>query len=227
MAKNSQETRTGIDQLNDNLTAVEQKVQSNQRLIAWLCIAAAAVVCVVLIYIYAIHKPGIEASNNAIGQADMTLATGNDSLALVQYKQVADEYSNAGGNRAKLNAAILLYKQQKWAEALKYLDDYKPSETLIGASATALKGDCYVNLGKYEDALECFKKAAKMSDDNPAYTPYFLLKEANVYRELKKYDDEADVYEDIIEKYPNYGASINVDMQKYLERAKAQEGKED
>lgn len=224
MANNNEQTRNGIDELNDNLTSMEQKVQTNQRLIAWLCIAAAAVVCVVLIYIYAIHKPGVEAANNAVGQADMTLAAGNDSLALEQYKQVAADYSHAGGNRANLNAAIILYKQQKWEEALKYLNDYDPSESLIGASATALKGDCYVNLQKYDDALSCFKKAVKISDDNPAYTPYFLLKEANVYRELKNYKEEAAIYQEIIDKYPTYGPSINVDMEKYLARAKAQAG---
>lgn len=222
MAKNQEDQTTGIDQLNDNLTAIEQKVQTNQRLIAWLCIAAAAVVCVVLIYIYAIHKPGVEAANNAVGQADITLAQGNDSLALEQYKQVAGEYGHDGGNRANLNAAILLYKKGNYEEALKYLEDYKPSDNLIGASATCLKGDCYVNLQKYEEALKCFKKAEKISDENPSYTPYFIMKQANVYRELKDYKEEAECYEEIIEDYPAYGPSINVDMQKYLDRAKAQ-----
>lgn len=224
MAKNNEETRTGIDNLNDQLTGIEQKVQNNQKIIAWICIAVAAVVCIVLLYIYAIHKPGVEAARNAIGQADITLSEGNDSLALVQYKQVAADYGHEGGNRAKLNAAILLYKQGQWQEAINYLDDYKASETLIGASSQALKGDCYVNLKNYEKALECYEKAVKISDKNPAYTPYFLMKEATVYRELKNYKEEADVYEDIIEDYPDYGPSINVDMQKYLDRAKAEAG---
>lgn len=224
MAKKKEELPNGLDKLNDNLTSVEQTVQANQRLIAWLCIAAAAVVCIVLIYVYAVYKPGVEAANNAVGQADMTLAQGNDSLALEQYKQVAAEYGHDGGNRANLNAAILLYKNGQYEEALNYLDSYKTSESVIGASATALKGDCYVNLEKYDDALKCFEKAVKISDNNPAYTPYFLLKEANVYRELKDYKKEAEVYEDIIEHFPDYGPSINVDMKKYLERAQAQAG---
>lgn len=224
MAKKPEETRTSLDELNDNLTSMEQKVQKNQKLIAWLCIAAAAVVCLVLIYIYAIHKPGVEAANNAVGQADMTLAQGNDSLALVQYKQVASEYGHDGGNRANLNAAILLYKNKQWEEAIKYLDDYKASESLIGASAMALKGDCYVNLKNYDEALKCFRKAQDIAGDNPAYTPYFLMKQANVYRELKNYKDEAAAYQTIVDDYPDYGPSINVDMQKYLDRAKAQAG---
>ena len=224
MVNNNNETRSSIDNLNDQLTGLEHKVQNNQKIIAWICIAVAAVVCIVLLYIYAIHKPGAEAARNAIGQADITLSEGNDSLALVQYKQVAADYGHEGGNRAKLNAALLLYKQGQWQEAINYLDDYKASETLIGASSQALKGDCYVNLKKYDEALDCYEKAVKISDDNPAYTPYFLMKEATVYRELKDYKKEASVYQAIVDEYPDYGPSINVDMQKYLERAKAEAG---
>lgn len=224
MANNNEETRTTIDNLNDQLTGIEQKVQNNQKIIAWICIAVAAVVCIVLLYIYAIHKPGAEAAQNAIGQADITLSEGNDSLALVQYKQVAADYGHEGGNRAKLNAAILLYKQGQWQEAINYLNDYKASESLIGASSQALKGDCYVNLKNYEEALDCYEKAVEISDENPAYTPYFLMKEATVYRELKDYKKEAATYQEIVDEYPDYGPSINVDMQKYLERAKAEAG---
>lgn len=224
MANNNEETRTTIDNLNDQLTGIEQKVQNNQKIIAWICIAVAAVVCIVLLYIYAIHKPGAEAAQNAIGQADMTLSEGNDSLALVQYKQVAADYGHEGGNRAKLNAAILLYKQGQWQEAINYLNDYNASESLIGASSQALKGDCYVNLKNYEEALDCYEKAVKISDENPAYTPYFLMKEATVYRELKDYKKEAATYQEIVDEYPDYGPSINVDMQKYLDRAKAEAG---
>ncbi|MDE5689935.1 MAG: hypothetical protein K2I38_04490, partial [Duncaniella sp.] len=60
----------------------------------------------------------------------------------------------------------------------------------------------------------------KISDNNPHYTPAFLLKEATVLREQKDYKAEAAVYEQIVKEYPNYGAEIGVDMQKYLERAK-------
>ena len=64
----------------------------------------------------------------------------------------------------------------------------------------------------------------KISDENPAYTPYFLMKEATVYRELKDYKKEAATYQEIVDEYPDYGPSINVDMQKYLDRAKAEAG---
>lgn len=223
MAKDkNQETQTGIDQINDQLTSIEQRVQNNQKLIMWACIIVAAVVCIILFYIYGIRKPGIESANNAIGQADITLATGNDSLALQQYKQVADEYGYEAGNRANLNAAILLYQDGKYEEALNYLKKYDSSESIIGASAKSLEGDCYVNLKKYDEALKCFQTAVKASDKNPYYTPLFLMKEATVQRELKNYKAEAELYTTIKEEYPQFAGSTQMDLDKYIARANAQ-----
>lgn len=225
MAKqNENETRTSLDDLNDQLTGIEQKVQNNQKKIMWGIVAVLAIVCLILVWIYAIRRPGIEAANNAIGQADMTLSLGNDSLALVQYKQVADEYGHDAGNRAALNAAILLYNNKQYEEAISYLKKYSPTESLIGASSASLEGDCYVNLKDYEKAIDCFRKAVKISDNNPHYTPVFLMKEATVQRELKNYKAEAALYKEITEKYPRFGMENGIEIEKYLKRAELQAG---
>ncbi|MDE6488864.1 MAG: tetratricopeptide repeat protein, partial [Paramuribaculum sp.] len=168
------ETKTGLDNLNDSLTGIEQTVEKNQKLIMWGCIGVVAIVAIILIYMFAIRKPGIENSNNAIGQADLEMLVGNDSTALVQYQHVADEYGYDAGNRAALNAAILLYKKGKYQEALDYLAKYSSKENVIGATAKSLEGDCYVNLDKLDEAIACYEKAVKISDKNPALTPYFL-----------------------------------------------------
>ena len=225
MAKENQtENRTAVEELNDSLTGIEQKVQNNQKTIMWACVAVVAVVCAVLIYVYGIRRPGIESANNAIGQADLTMAMGNDSLARQQYQQVADEYDYEAGNRAQLNAAILLYQQGKYQEAINYLKNYSANESIIGASSKALEGDCYVNLKNYNEAIDCYREAAKISDKNPSYTPYFLMKEATVQRELKNYKAEADLYRTIRDEYPEYAAMQQIDFEKYIARAEAQAG---
>ncbi len=217
--KPNEETRTSIDEVNDTLTGIGEKVQSNPKVVVWSCVAVAAVVAIILLYVYVIRQPGQNAANNALGQADIELLMGNDSIALAKYQQVAADHGYDAGNLANLNAAILLYKQGKYEDALKYLKDYSSSETIIGASAKSLEGDCYVNLKKYPEAIDCYKQAVKISDNNPHYTPAFLLKEATVLREQKDFKAEAAVYEEIMKDYPNYGAEIGVDLEKYLERA--------
>lgn len=222
--ENQTETRTSIDELNDQLTNIEQKVQNNQKSIMMACIGVAVVVVLILGYLYGIRKPGIAAANDAIGQADLTLVMGNDSLALAQYQQVADEYSYDAGNRAALNAAILLYQQGKYQDAINYLNNYSSSENIIGASSKALEGDCYVNLKEYEKAIDCFKEAANISDNNPAFTPYFIMKEATVQHELKNYKAEAELYRTIEKEYPEYAANLQIDLTKYITRAESLAG---
>ncbi|MCI8997835.1 MAG: tetratricopeptide repeat protein [Muribaculaceae bacterium] len=219
--KPQDETRTSIDEVNDTLTGIGEKVQNNPKPLIWLGIGVAVVVAAILIYVYAIRQPGQNAANKALGQADIELLMGNDSIALAKYQQVADEHGYDAGNLANLNAAILLYKDKKYEEALGHLKNFSSSESIIGASAKSLEGDCYVNLQKYSEAISCFKDAVKISDNNPHYTPAFLMKEATVYREMKDYSAEASIYEQIVKEYPTYGAEINVDIQKYLDRAKA------
>lgn len=221
--KPKDETRTSIDDFNDSLTGLGEKVQNNSRIIVIATIVVTVVIALILIWVYAIRQPGINAANQALGQADIELLMGNDSVALAKYKQVAADHGYKAGNLAGLNAAILLYKDKKYEEALSYLKDFSSSESIIGAGAKSLEGDCYVNLKKYDEALGCFKQAVKISDNNPAYTPTFLLKEATLLREMKDYKAEAAVYQQIITDYPAYGAEIGVDLKKYLERALASE----
>ena len=150
---------------------------------------------------------------------------GNDSVALDKFRNVADEYGYKSGDIAALNAAIILYKDKKYEEALTYLKKYSTTETIIGAGAKSLEGDCYVNLKQYPQALDAFKAAVKVSDNNPYYTPVFLMKQATVLREMKDYKAEAAIYEQILKDYPKAPAALNVDIEKYLQRAKASEAK--
>jgi len=219
--KPKDDIRTSIDEVNDTLTGIGEKVQNNPKIIIWSCVIVAAIVAIILIYVYAIRQPGQASANQALGQADIELLMGNDSIALAKYQQVAADHGYDAGNLANLNAAILLYKQKKYDEAIEYLSNFSSSENIIGASAKSLEGDCYVNLKKYDEAIGCFKKAASISDNNPHYTPAFLLKEATVYREMKDYKAEAAIYEEIMKEYPAYGAETGMDIQKYLERAKS------
>lgn len=216
-----QENRNAVEEVNDTLTGIGEKMQRNSQYIMYATVAVAVVVIAVLVYIYAFRQPAIQSGNEALGQADMELILGNDSIALAKYEQVAANHGYKAGDLAALNAAALLYKQGKYEEALKHLKSYSTSESIIGAAACSLQGDCYVNLKNYDEALDCFKKAVKVSDNNPAYTPTFMLKQATVLHELKDYTAEAKVYEEIQKEYPRFGQSMGIDIKKYIERANA------
>lgn len=220
--KASEQDANAIDELNDQLTGISQKVQENQRIIYIASGVVAAIVICILAYIYGVRNPGIEKGNDEIGQADLQLFNGADSVALQQYENIANEHGYSAGNRAALQAAILLYNKGEYQEALNYLNKYSADEAFIGAAAYSLEGDCYVNLDQLDNAVKAFQQAISQSDDNPAYTPYFMQKLARVYNAQQNYGAELKIYEEIEKKYPLYGDTYGVDIKKYLERARLQ-----
>lgn len=150
-------------------------------------------------------------------------STGVDAEALkvLESYEAAAAMGHDGGNRAKLMAAVYAYKTGDYDKAIKYLEDFDADDEIIAATAQALKGDCYVMKDDFQKAVECYKEGAKISNDNPALTPFFLEKEAVVERELGNFDAEAQLYQTLLDTYPQYGMSHGVNYEAYLERAKA------
>lgn len=220
--KKTETPESGLENLNDTLTSMTTKVQDNKKLITVCSVAVVAVIAIVLAYVYFFRGPGINKANDAVGTADLTLAQGNDSVALVQYMNVADEYGYDAANRAALQSAILLYKNGDYRKALDYLSKYSAKEEIIGSAAYSLKGDCYVNLDKFQEAVKCYKDAISQSNDNPSYTPYFMLKLARVYAALGNHADEAAMYKEVLTRYPVYGSANNIDVEKLYDRARLQ-----
>ena len=224
MAENNQkqEPATALEEVNQDNRELQDKVTMGQKYIMWGMIALSVIAIVVLVYIFAIRNPGIKSANEAVSQADVTLSQGNDSLALAQYQQVANQYGYEGGNRAALMAATLLYKDGKYEEAIKELKNFSPSEAIVGAAAYSLEGDCNVNLQKYPEALKGYDKAIAQSDNNALYTPLFMLKKATVLREQKDYAAELKVLKQIKSDYPQYGNTYGLSIDKYIARAEYQ-----
>lgn len=233
--KENQETRTKIDDLNDSLTRAEQHVQNNKKLIMWICIGVAAVVVAILIFLYGFFFPSKNKANAQYGQASLSAIVYEqternlpDSVAASQlaaitaeFEKVAESNGHDGGNNARLMAAIYQYKSGDYQKALDNLKDYDREDEIIAATSKALEGDCYVNLDKYQEAIECYQEAAKISNENPQIVPYCMLKEARVQRQLKNYAAEADLYKQLLENYPEYQSMSGVDFKLYYERAKA------
>ena len=223
MAK-KETTRTSIDELNESLSSFEQKVENNKKYIYWISSGIVVLALIILGYVYGIHNPNMEKAKSEIAKADMDLSLGKDSLALKEYLAVASNFSNDPANRASLNAAIILYKEGKFQEAADNIKNFDAEGTIVGPASQSLLGDCYVNLKKYDEALSAFDKAVSLSKDNALYTPLFLMKKATVYRELKNFKAEAEIFQSIKDKYPEFAANYNVDIEKYLIRAQQQAG---
>lgn len=220
MAKESkkQETRTSIDELNESLSGLEQRVEQNKKSVIWYAVALLVVIGLGLGYYYG-KKSAKEDAGEMIGKADIELMQGNDSVALAQYQAVAAEYSNGAANRANLNAAILLYQKGKYEEALKAVENYDVEEELVGAASQSLKGDCLVNLKKYDEAVAAYDEAISVANGNELYAPVFMMKKATVLSAQQKYSDAAAIYQNIKDNYSKYVNAYRVNIDKYIDRS--------
>ena len=224
--KQDQGARTTLEEVNESLSTAAQRIEENKKYIYWALIAIAAILLLVFGYLNFIHKPNVEKAIQQIGKADLEeMMQGDEDAALKDFEKVAAEFSVKPGERAHLNAAILLYKKGEYEKAAKHLEDFTPSGNLVGPASRSLLGDCYVNLKKYDQAMAAYDKAISLAGDNELYVPVFLVKKAILLHEQKKYAEEAAIYQTIKDSYPNYAQQTGLQVEKYLERANALAGK--
>ena len=197
---------------------MEQRVEQNKKSVIWYAVALLVVIGLGLGYYYG-KKSAKEDAGEMIGKADIELMQGNDSVALAQYQAVAAEYSNGVANRANLNAAILLYQKGNYEEALKAVENYDVEEELVGAASQSLKGDCLVNLKKYDEAVAAYDEAISVANGNELYAPVFMMKKATVLSAQQKYSEAAAIYQNIKDNYSKYVNAYRVNIDKYIDRA--------
>lgn len=220
---NTQEEQTTIDQINDQLTTVSQHVERNKKYIFWAVGALLAVAAFVMGYLFIYKNPRENKSFEEYASVELK-AQGSDSVATAEYMRIAKKYGSlGGGNLAALSAGELLFTQGKYKEAIKYLDMFSTSESVMQANVYRLIGDCYVNIDNYKEALSYFDKAISRADGNPQITPGVLMKKAAIYDEQKKYDKALECYESIESEYPEFTFGLPIDA--YIAREKARLGK--
>lgn len=192
------------------------KARANKKTLVGVSVALVVIIAAVLVWLL-VAQLGSRKADELIARAD---AAQNDSIALTLYADAA-KAGYKSGNRAKAEMGIRLYREGKYEEALKYLDDASLDDEIAAAGVYTLQGDCHVNLDQYDQALKCYSKAISKADKNPEIVPFVLIKEANIYRAQGKFADEAKAYKTIIDDYPTYVATTRVDIKKYYERALA------
>ena len=210
--ENPQKTAQEVDKSEE----IIEKAKANKKTIIYCFTAIAVIVIAILAYLL-IAQSGSRKADELIAKAD---AAQNDSIALALYAKAADA-GYKSGNRAKAEMGIRLYRDGKYEEALRYLDDCSLDDNIAEAGVETLKGDCYVNLDKLDKALGAYKDAISDADKNPEIVPFVLIKMANIYRTQGNHQAEAKAYKEIIDQYPTYVSSTRIDIRKYYERALA------
>ena len=125
------------------------------------------------------------------------------------YAEIIDEYGAKAGKDVYLKAGICAFGLGEYEEAITYLKGYDSGDVIMQGRALNLTGDCYVNLGQYQKAVEAFAKSAAVADN--IYAAEALVKEGLAYEALGDKAAALKCYKDAKYRYPDslYGPEID------------------
>ena len=135
------------------------------------------------------------------------------------FKDIASKYSSTkSGNLAKYYLGISYLKKGMYNEAIEALNSFDANDEIVAPIAWGGIGDAYLELGKTDDAIKYYLKAANKKK-NKFTTPVYLMKAAGVYEDGNQYDKAIELYEQIRKDY--YESQEGREMDKYIARAQA------
>ncbi|HET6226715.1 MAG TPA: tetratricopeptide repeat protein [Bacteroidia bacterium] len=132
--------------------------------------------------------------------------------------EIADEYSiTPSGNLAEYYLGMCYLKKGQYEEAIKHLEEFDSKDQIVAPIATGAIGDANMELGRTEEAITYYIKAAEQSN-NKFTVPIFLKKAGMANEEKGNYADAVKLYERIQNEFAE--SAEGRDIEKYIARAK-------
>lgn len=150
-------------------------------------------------------------------QDSLDKAINGDGVAL-GFTQIVDEFgSTPSGNLAHYYLGMSYLKKGQFEQAIEELQAFDGTDQIVGPQATGAIGDAHLELGKAEEAISYYLKAAEQNVNNFT-TPIFLKKAAMANEDKGSYADAVKLYERIKTEF-NETAEAK-DIEKYISHAK-------
>lgn len=132
----------------------------------------------------------------------MTQALKGDGVHL-GFEAIAKQYSGtAAGNRATFGAGVANLKLGKFAEAVKYLEDFSTDDAVLTARKFGCIGDAYAEQNQMDKAIDNYKKAADAAD-NDITAPTYLYRAALALELKGNKKDALEIFKKLNANYPN------------------------
>lgn len=209
-------------QLEDSLHKAEDFFNKNKNSIIIALLVVVVVVGGTFAYSKFIKGPNEAKAQNMVFHAQQYFERDSFRLALngdgnyEGFLAVIDKYgSTKTGSLAKYYAGVSYVKLGEFQKGIDMLKGFSTSDQIIQAMAYGLTGDAYMELGKTEDGIEYYNKAAHHSA-NDITAPAYLFRAGMAAEKANKPADAIVAYKEIRDKYPN---SLEArEMDKYLAR---------
>ena len=167
--------------------------------------------------------PKEDQASDAIFKAQQYFAKDSFNLALSgdgKNKGFLYIISNYGGskqaNLSKYYAGVCYLKTGNFNKAVEYLKDFSTGAKQIQMMAYGCLGDAYGELGKNDDAITYYKKAAETFTDDDVNTSEYLFRAALKLETMGKNSEAVVLYKELKEKYPQSERGYQAD--KYIYR---------
>lgn len=119
------------------------------------------------------------------------------------FLQIIDKYSGTdAGNLANYYAGIAYLQTEKFQEAINYLDNFKSDDEILAPGAKGGIGDAFAALGQHNEALDYYKTAARL-DQNEFSAPKYLLKAGMTAVKAGNSAEAVQLLTELKERYPN------------------------
>ncbi len=198
--------------------------EKNSRMILYISSAVILLAGGYLAYKYLILIPNETKAQEEIYKAETNFRKDSISLALngtnstPGFLKVIKKYgSTKTGNLAKFYAGDCYLQLGDYKNATKYLEDFNAhGAKQIEAKKEGLLGDAYGELKQNEKAIEHYKKAGTIFQEDAFLSSEYLFRAGMLYELTGKNKEAIEVYQEIKAKFPRTEKGYNID--KYIAR---------
>lgn len=208
----------------EELTGTESFFDKNRKIILYGLIGLVVVVIGYFGYKKFVSEPHAAESQDAYwnafyefenGDTTGVALTGNEFF--MGFEQISEEYSGTpGGNIATYGLGVSAMEKGDFEGALAYFEQVEFEDVMVGTLVIGLMGDCYVEMGQYEEAIAKFEEAA-VREPNEFTSPMMYKKAGLVYQELGQNDKAVAAYQKIKDEWSTSVEAQDID--KYIIRA--------
>jgi tetratricopeptide (TPR) repeat protein len=225
VSKSKGKKEDNLEVVEHALTNSEHFIEQNQRTITIALIALVAVVGIFLGYKRFIVSPKEKEAQSQMFAAEQYFAKDSFNLALngdgnyLGFLDIIDQYKvTKCAKLAHYYSGISYLRLGKFQDAIDQLKKFKVKDQMVGPISKGAIGDAYCELGRIDEAIDYYIKAARMQP-NSFITPIYLMKAAELMEGNKEFSKAVVLYKEIQKDYPesNEGRKI----EKYIARAEA------
>lgn len=219
------EVKSPPPNIEERLNNFEHWVNENRQMLTYVVGGVVLIVAAYLGFMKFYLAPKSEEANNQIFMAQKWFKDDSLNLALngdgnfPGFLKIMDDYNwTSAANLSHYYVGVIYLKQGKFQDAIDQLKAFKGKDKMVTNMAYGAMGDAYSELGKYDEAVDYYKKAA-YHFENELTSPMFLKKAGMLLEVQKKNEEAKKLYEEIKNRYPATNEGREID--KYIARAEA------